>query len=72
MSKLPYGIENITDESITFTKEWIEHNLDTCKFAANRAKELKDEESFSYFNGRAGVFNALLEYWKYKHLTEEE
>ena len=58
-------------ESI-FTKDYLEHHLDTCKFAAKRAKEQGDMELFSYYNGRAGVFNALLEQWKYKQKEEEK
>ena len=66
MIKYPYGVLDINDDSIVLTKEMLEHSLDTCKYAAERAKEQGDEESFSYFNGRAGVFSALLESWKYQ------
>ena len=72
MGKLPYGILDITDEAIVFSKEYLEHHLDTCKFAAKRAKEQGDNESFSYFKGRAGVFSALLEQWKYQNKEEEK
>jgi len=61
--KYPYGIENVEDNKITFTKEYLEYYLNICESTAKRAKEQDDEESFSYFMGRAGVFKALLEYF---------
>ena len=72
MGKLPYGIVDITEDTIVFTKDYLEHHLDTCKFAAQRAKEQGDLEAFSYYSGRAGVFNALLEQWKYREKEEEK
>lgn len=70
MAKYPYGVLDINNDSIVLTKEMIEHSFETCKFAAERAKEQGDEESFSYFKGRAGVFDALLENWRYNETKQ--
>jgi len=71
MGKLPYGVLDVNDDSIVLSKEYIEHYLQTCKTASKRSKELGDEEAFSYFKGRAGVFEALLHNWQYVEKKEE-
>ena len=70
MGNYPHEGIDIKDDKIILTKDFIEHQLDLCEFASKRSKETKDEESFTYFKGRAGVFLSLLENWKYK--KEEE
>lgn len=59
------GID-IKDDKLILTKDFIEHQLEVCQFAADRSKENKDDAAFAYFNGRVGVFTALLENWRYK------
>lgn len=68
---LPPGIKEISDDSIVITREHLEHCRDNCKFAAKRAKEQGDDEGCSYYNGRAGVFDALLYMWEYKKNEEK-
>ena len=40
--KYPYGIENVEDNKITFTKEYLEYYLNICESTAKRAKEQDD------------------------------
>ena len=69
---LPPGVKEIGDDCIVITKEHLKECRDSCKFAADRAKEQGDNETFSYYNGRVGVFDALLYLWTYQPTNEEK
>lgn len=69
---LPPGVKEINTDAIVIYREHIEKCRDTCRFAANRAKEQGDDEAYSYYNGRAAVFDSLLYLWTYKKNGEKK
>lgn len=66
MSALPVGVLNIDDDSITLSSEYAKHGKELCEFAMERAKEEKNMEQYSYYRGRVGVFNAILQIFNYR------
>lgn len=67
MSALPTGIVDINHEegTILLSSEYAKHGKEICQFAAERAKEEKDMGRFAYYQGRIGVFEALLQILNY-------
>ena len=65
MSALPVGVLNIDNDSITLSSEYAKHGKELCEFIAERAKEEGNMEQYSYYQGRAGVFDALLQIFNY-------
>ena len=66
MSALPTGVLEIDGDKIILSSEYALKGKETCEFAAQRAKEENDMERFSYYQGRIGVFNAILQLLNYK------
>lgn len=66
MSALPTGVLDIDGDKIILSSEYARHGKEICEFAAKRAEEEGDYDKLSYYQGRIGVFNALLQLLNYK------
>lgn len=66
MSALPTGVISVDGDNVILSSEYAKQGKEICEFAAKRAKEEKDMEKFSYYQGRIGVFDALLQLLNYQ------
>lgn len=66
MSALPTGVLEIDKDKVVLSSEYALQGKEICEFAAKRAKEEGDMEKFSYYQGRVGVFDALLQLLNYQ------
>lgn len=66
MSALPTGVIEVDGDNIILSSEYAKHGKEICEFAAKRAKEERDYDKLSYYQGRIGVFEALLQLLNYQ------
>lgn len=70
MSALPTGVLDIYGDTVVLSSEYAKKGKENCEYAAKKAKDEGDMENFSYYRGRIGVFDALLQLLNYQNKGE--